>query len=68
LEVCWLAIGQWPAQWFDVQIAAALAGAEFPAGLGALMSKFLDRMPSKHETRTDWRRRPRSKRQVEYAL
>ena len=68
MEFCWLAIGRWPAQLFDVQIAAALAGAEFPAGLGALMSKFLDRMPSKHETRTDWRRRPLSKRQVEYAL
>jgi ribonuclease D len=53
---------------FDVQIAAALVGAEFPAGLGALMSKFLGRVPSKHETRTDWRHRPLSKRQVEYAL
>ncbi len=33
MEFCWLAIGRWPAQLFDVQIAAALVGAEFPAGL-----------------------------------
>jgi len=49
---------------FDVQLAAALAGAEYPAGLGTLISKFLGRTPPKHETRTDWRRRPLSKRQV----
>jgi ribonuclease D len=68
MEFCWLAIGRWPAQLFDVQIAAALVGAEYPAGLGALLSRFLDQMSTKHETRTDWRRRPLSKRQVEYAL
>jgi ribonuclease D len=51
-----------------VQIAAGLAGAEYPAGLAALASKFLGLSPSKHETRTDWRRRPLSKRQIEYAL
>lgn len=68
LEFCLLAIGRRPAQLFDVQLAAALAGAEYPAGLGTLIAKFLGRTPPKHETRTDWRRRPLSKRQVEYAL
>ena len=68
VEFCWLAIGRRPAQLFDVQLAAALAGAEYPAGLGTLISKFLGKTPPKHETRTDWRRRPLSKRQVEYAL
>ena len=68
VEFCLLAIGRRPACLFDVQIAAALAGAEYPAGLGTLISKLLGRTPPKHETRTDWRRRPLSKRQVEYAL
>ena len=68
VEFCWQAVKQWPAGLFDVQIAAALVGAEYPAGLGSSVSKFLGRTPPKHETRTDWRRRPLSKRQVEYAL
>jgi len=68
VEFCLLAIGRRPERLIDVQVAAALAGAEYPAGLGTLISKFLGRTPSKHETRTDWRRRPLSKRQVEYAL
>jgi ribonuclease D len=68
LEFCLQAIDRWPERLFDVQIAAALAGAEYPAGLGSLISKFLGQPPPKHETRTDWRRRPLSKRQVEYAI
>jgi ribonuclease D len=68
MEFCWLAIGQWPAKLIDVQLAAALAGAEYPAGLNTLIAKFLGHIAPKHETRTDWRRRPLSKRQVEYAL
>ena len=68
VEFCLLAIGRRPAQLFDVQLAAGLAGAEYPAGLGTLVAKFLDCSPPKHETRTDWRRRPLSKRQIEYAL
>jgi ribonuclease D len=68
VEFCWQAVGRWPAGLFDVQLAAALVGAEYPAGLGSLISKFLGQKPPKHETRTDWRRRPLSKRQVEYAL
>ena len=68
VEFCLLAIDRRPAQLLDVQLAAGLAGAEYPASLGTLISKFLGRTPPKHETRTDWRRRPLSKRQVEYAL
>jgi ribonuclease D len=68
LEFCWFAVDRWPERLFDVQIAAALAGAEYPAGLGSLISRFLGQPPPKHETRTDWRRRPLSKRQVDYAV
>lgn len=67
-EFCMAAIGRRPANLFDVQIAAALVGAEYPAGLGSLLARFLGETPAKHETRTDWRRRPLSKRQIEYAL
>jgi ribonuclease D len=68
LEFCLQAVDRWPERLFDVQIAAALAGAEYPAGLGSLISRFLGHPPPKHETRTDWRRRPLSKRQIEYAV
>ncbi len=68
VEFCLRSIGRRPQRMFDVQVAAALAGAEYPAGLGSLVSKFLGRRPPKHETRTDWRRRPLSKRQIQYAL
>ena len=68
VEFCLRAIGRPPANLFDVQIAAGLAGAEFPAGLASLVSKFLGRRTAKHETRTDWLRRPLSKRQIDYAV
>ena len=41
VEFCLLAIDRRPAQLLDVQLAAGLAGAEYPAGLGTLISKFL---------------------------
>ncbi|MGW8257290.1 MAG: ribonuclease D [Thermoguttaceae bacterium] len=68
VEFCLRAVDRAPAGMFDVQIAAGLVGIEFPAGYGTLIHKLLAEKPSKHETRTDWRRRPLSKRQIEYAL
>ena len=68
VEFCLHAVGRPPAGLLDVQIAAGLAGAEYPASLSSLVSRFLDQKAAKHETRTDWRRRPLSKRQIEYAL
>jgi len=68
LEFCLRAIGRRPAGLVDVQLAAGLAGVEYPAAYNALISKLLGGAPQKHETRTDWRRRPLSPRQIDYAL
>ena len=62
------AIGRRPARLFDVQIAAGLVGNEYPAGYGSLMSRLLGKSPQKGETRTDWRKRPLSPHQIDYAL
>jgi ribonuclease D len=41
---------------------------DYPAGYGSLMTRLLNAKPNKGETRTDWRRRPLSVQQMEYAL
>ncbi len=68
LEFCFHAVGRPPAGLFDVQIVAGLVGIEYPAGYGTLISKLLGQKPNKAETRTDWRQRPLSRRQIQYAL
>jgi ribonuclease D len=65
---CLQAIGQRPRRLFDTQIAAGLVGLEYPSAYGKLIARLLDEVLSKGETRTDWRRRPLSERQIEYAL
>ena len=65
---CHKATGQRPSGWFDVQIAAGLVGLEYPASYGNLAYKLLGKSLAKDETRTDWRKRPLSQRQLEYAL
>jgi ribonuclease D len=65
---CLRETGRRPAGWFDVQIAAGLVGLEYPASYGTLAYRLLDKSLTKGETRTDWRRRPLSQRQLEYAL
>jgi ribonuclease D len=65
---CHRAIGRMPADVFDVQLAAGLIGLEYPASYSTLISRLLGKTLSKGETRTDWRRRPLSERQLKYAL
>lgn len=65
---CLGATQQRPAELFDLQIAAGLIGMDYPAGYGSLMSRLLNAKPNKGETRTDWRRRPLSVQQLDYAL
>lgn len=62
------AIGKPPANLFDLQWAAGMTGYEYPAGYGTLVYKLLGKKVDKGETRTDWRRRPLTKSQMEYAL
>jgi ribonuclease D len=68
MEFCLRATDRLPERVVDVQIAAGLIGVEYPAGYSTLISKLLGETPKKHETRTDWRRRPLSERQIRYAL
>ena len=59
---------QSPHQLFDLQIGAALVGLEYPAAYGTLIQRLLHKTLPKGETRTDWRKRPLSNRQLEYAV
>ncbi len=52
---------------FDVQLALGLLGGEFPASYGKLLQRTLGEMVPKGETRTDWRKRPLSTAQLDYA-
>ena len=65
---CLREAGTKPKVWFDAQIAAGLCGMEFPAAYSKLLSREIGVTVSKGETRTDWRQRPLSPRQLEYAL
>ncbi|UUO08774.1 HRDC domain-containing protein [Blastopirellula sp. J2-11] len=65
---CYRATGKPPANLFDTQIAGGLIGMEYPASFGNLILRLLDEKLPKGETRTDWRVRPLSSRQIEYAL
>jgi ribonuclease D len=65
---CLSAVDRPPRPIFDVQLAAAFVGCEYPVGYGPLVSKYLGIRPDKGETRTDWRRRPLTRDQIHYAL
>lgn len=68
LRFCLRAIGRPPHQLFDTQIAAGLIGLDYPAAYSSLVTRLLNVKLPKGETRTDWRRRPLTRKQVEYAL
>ncbi|QDU87661.1 Ribonuclease D [Pirellulimonas nuda] len=62
------AIGAPPANLFDTQLAAAFCAAEYPAAYSSVVTRFLGIRPEKGEQRTDWRRRPLTTDQINYAL
>ncbi|MCG8448050.1 MAG: HRDC domain-containing protein [Pirellulales bacterium] len=57
-----------PKRLFDVQIAAGFCSNEYPSAYGSVVSKFLGHKPAKGEQRTDWRKRPLTSAQINYAL
>ena len=52
----------------DVQIAEGMHSPSFPLGYTALVQRVMGIRVSGKETRTDWRRRPLTDAQIEYAL
>ncbi len=68
MEFCYRAIGRVPERLFDVQLAAGLAGNDYPASFGTLLERYLQVSLPKAETRTDWSLRPLTNRQIDYAL
>ena len=62
------AIDRLPANLFDTQLAAGFCSTEHPSSYASVVTKFLRRKPAKGEQRTDWRRRPLTTAQIEYAL
>jgi ribonuclease D len=68
LRICQLRTGRLPLRMFDVQMAAGLIGLSYPLSLSNLVAQILGIRLAGSETRTDWRRRPLSPAQLEYAL
>jgi ribonuclease D len=68
LRICHLRAGKLPLAVFDVQLAAGFVGFSYPLSLVNLVGQVLGISLSGSETRTDWRRRPLSAAQVQYAL
>lgn len=57
-----------PANLVDIQLAEGLRGRSYPLGYSALVSRVIKKTVHGKETRTDWRRRPLSPKQITYAL
>ena len=57
-----------PRRLVDTQLAEGLRSTTYPVGYESLVSRILGRNLSQHQTRTDWRRRPLSPEQLEYAV
>jgi ribonuclease D len=68
MEFCHRSIGRMPPKLFDVQIAAAFVGNEYPMGFSSLLKQFLQISLRKTESRTTWNQRPLTPLQIEYAL
>ena len=68
LRICLLRTRALPRRVFDVQMAAGLAGLTYPLSLVNLVGQVLGISLAGSETRTDWRHRPLSAAQLNYAL
>jgi ribonuclease D len=65
---CYRFTGKPIAGLFDTQLAAGFVGIEYPASLGNLVQRLVNKTLPKGETRTNWERRPLTQDQIVYAL
>lgn len=68
INFCLESVGVPPKRLFDTQLAAGFCGNEYPAAYSSVVTRFLNKRPEKGEQRTDWRRRPLTADQINYAL
>ena len=68
IRFCYRYSGKPIAGLFDIQLAAGFIGLEYPISLGNLVLRLLGKSLPKGETRTNWRNRPLTTSQLEYAL
>ena len=68
VRFCLTHAGRCPRKLIDVQIAEGLRSRSYPLGYSSLVARVLGRRVHGKETRTDWRRRPLSPQQIQYAL
>jgi ribonuclease D len=68
IRICHKQFGKLPGRLVDLQIAAALAGYGFSLSHGTLTQELLGIRLRKGETLTDWRKRPLTSQQVQYAF
>lgn len=68
VRLCRLWTGNSPGNLFDLQLAAGLAGMNYPISHGNLVNQLLGVQIAKGETLTEWRARPLTPSQVRYAF
>ncbi len=68
VRFCLTHCGKPPGRLWDIQIAEGLRSRSFPLGYEALVRRVVGKTAHGRETRTDWRRRPLTPQQTEYAL
>lgn len=68
IRFCLTLGGRRPCKLADVQLAEGLRSRSYPLGHAALVSRTLGIRVHGKETRSDWRRRPLSTQQIEYAI
>lgn len=68
IRYCLRYAGTRPGKIFDVQIAEGLEARGFPLSYSALVYRVLGLRTHGKETRTDWRKRPLTDRQIAYAI
>lgn len=68
VRFCLWCAGGPPKKLHDVQIAEGLLGRSFPLNYNAIVGRVLNVRTHGKETRTDWKRRPLTDRQIAYAI
>lgn len=68
LDLAYMGSNLIPQNVFDTQIAAGFLGFGYPIGYSKLLTGILGKSVAKTESYTDWRRRPLTDSQIQYAI